>query len=87
MALDLVKAGYEDLIELRDSLSPETHLVFHSYAKGDNYVCTVDGYLLSPNLVSSNVENLDLDFQNSDHHPSVLTFELKPIDGSSVIQE
>ena len=31
VALDLVKAGYEDLIELRDSLSPETHLVFHSY--------------------------------------------------------
>jgi len=30
-ALALVRAGYEDLISLRDSLSPNTHLVFHSY--------------------------------------------------------
>lgn len=30
-ALDLVKAGYEDLIALRDQHSPNTMLVFHSY--------------------------------------------------------
>jgi hypothetical protein len=30
-ALALVQAGYEDLIELRDRLSPSTHLVFHGY--------------------------------------------------------
>ena len=30
-ALALVRAGYEDLIELRDNLSPGTHLVFHDY--------------------------------------------------------
>lgn len=30
-ALALVRAGYEDLITLRDQLSPITHLVFHSY--------------------------------------------------------
>lgn len=30
-ALDLVRAGYEDVIALRDSLSPETHLFFHTY--------------------------------------------------------
>ncbi|BCT90996.1 hypothetical protein LYSHEL_00200 [Lysobacter helvus] len=30
-ALALVRAGYEDLIELRDGLSPTTHLVFHGY--------------------------------------------------------
>lgn len=30
-ALALVRAGYEDLIALRDSLSPSTHLVFHAY--------------------------------------------------------
>jgi hypothetical protein len=29
--LTLVRAGYEDLIELRDRLSPDTHLVFHAY--------------------------------------------------------
>lgn len=30
-ALALVRAGYEDLIALRDDLSPNTHLVFHGY--------------------------------------------------------
>lgn len=30
-ALALVRAGYEDLISLRDRLSPATHLVFHAY--------------------------------------------------------
>src|SRR5215211_3314260 len=30
-ALSLVRAGYEDLIALRDKLSPGTHLVFQSY--------------------------------------------------------
>jgi hypothetical protein len=30
-ALTLVRAGYEDLIAMRDKLSPNTHLVFHCY--------------------------------------------------------
>ena len=30
-ALALVRAGYEDLIELRNTLTPSTHLVFHDY--------------------------------------------------------
>ena len=30
-ALALVRAGYEDLIGLRDRLSPQTHLFFHGY--------------------------------------------------------
>ena len=30
-ALALVRAAYEDLIAIRDKLSPNTHLVFHSY--------------------------------------------------------
>ncbi len=30
-ALALVRAGYEDLIALRNKLSPDTHLIFHGY--------------------------------------------------------
>ena len=30
-ALGIVKAGYEDLIQLRNQLSPNTHLVVHAY--------------------------------------------------------
>lgn len=33
-ALDLVRAAYEDLIEIRDQHSPGTHLVFHGYDFG-----------------------------------------------------
>lgn len=31
VALAMVRAGYEDLIEMRDALSPGTHLIFHTY--------------------------------------------------------
>jgi len=31
VALSLVRAGYEDLIALRDALSPNTRLFFHTY--------------------------------------------------------
>jgi hypothetical protein len=30
-ALALVKAGYEDIIAIRDTLAPDTHLFFHAY--------------------------------------------------------
>jgi hypothetical protein len=30
-ALGLIRAGYEDLIDMRNHLSPNTHLVFHAY--------------------------------------------------------
>jgi hypothetical protein len=30
-ALDIVRAGYEDLIEMRDRLSPDTTLILHAY--------------------------------------------------------
>jgi hypothetical protein len=30
-ALGLVRAGYDEVIALRDKLSPQTHLIFHSY--------------------------------------------------------
>jgi hypothetical protein len=30
-ALQIVRAGYEDLIQIRDVLSPKTHLLFHGY--------------------------------------------------------
>ncbi len=30
-AVTLIRAGYDDLIEMRDQLSPTTHLVFHGY--------------------------------------------------------
>lgn len=47
-ALNLVRAGYEDLIELRDRLSPNTHLIFHGYdfaLPDDRGVCFMGPWL------------------------------------------
>lgn len=47
-ALALVRAGYEDLIALRDALSPDTALVFHSYdfaIPDGRGVCTLGPWL------------------------------------------
>lgn len=50
-ALALVRAGYEDLIAMRDRLSPNTHLVFHAYdfaIPDGRGVCGVLGPWLKP---------------------------------------
>lgn len=50
-ALTLVKAGYEDLIALRDRLSPTTQLVFHGYdfaIPDGRGVCRLFGPWLKP---------------------------------------
>ena len=47
-ALALVRAGYEDLIALRDSLSPTTQLIFHDYdfaIPDGRGVCTMGPWL------------------------------------------
>ena len=58
-----------------DNKTPSVRTVHQAYTEGDNYVCTVDGYLLSPNLKANKIENLDLGFQNSDHQPATLTLK------------
>jgi len=50
-ALALVKAGFEDLITLRDTLSPNTHLFFHGYdfaIPDGRKACLVFGPWLKP---------------------------------------
>ncbi|MFT3787839.1 MAG: hypothetical protein QM770_16985 [Tepidisphaeraceae bacterium] len=48
--LDIVTAGYQDLIEIRDRLSPPTHLFFHGYdfAKPDGRGVCGQGPWLKP---------------------------------------
>ena len=56
-----------------DNETPSVRTLHQSYIAGNNYVCTVDGFLLSPNLHSLGIENLDLGFEHSDHQPAILT--------------
>lgn len=48
-----------------------------AYTKGVNYTVVVDGFILSDNVESISVQNIDLDFKYSDHNPVVLKFKLK----------
>jgi hypothetical protein len=64
-ALALVRAGYEDLIALRDELSPGTQLVFHGYdfvIPDGRGICNV-GPWLSPTFELRRFPNRDAAFQ------------------------
>lgn len=66
-----------------DGSVPSVRTVHKKYDKGDNYVCTVDGFLLSPNVRLIDVRNVDLGFENSDHQPVKLTVNLEEADNSA----
>lgn len=46
------------------------------YEKGYTYTVTVDGFVVSDNVRAS-AQNIDANFQYSDHNPVLLTFELQ----------
>ena len=48
-----------------------------NYTKGYNYTVVIDGFICSSNIETVAIENIDTDFQYSDHNPSVLKFKLK----------
>ena len=52
-----------------DPATPTVRTAHKPYVPGENYVLTVDGFLVSPNVRVERVEALDLGFQHSDHHP------------------
>jgi len=79
-----VPAGWQ---LVADKETPSVRTLHQAYAVNDNYVCTVDGFLLSPNLLSVGIENLDLGFQHSDHQPVVLTIGFAPTYEINVTKE
>lgn len=46
------------------------------YEKGVNYTTTVDGFIVSDNVLVTEVKTVDTDYAYSDHNPVKLTFEL-----------
>lgn len=47
------------------------------YVKGVDYTVVVDGFIVSDNIEVIRTENVDLDFEYSDHNPASLSFKLK----------
>ena len=46
------------------------------YEKGVNYTVVVDGFIVSDNVQIVKSENIDTDFEYSDHNPATLQFKL-----------
>lgn len=49
-----------------------------AYVKDENFVAIIDGFLVSNNIEIVEVKGIDLQFENSDHNPVILTFKLLP---------
>ncbi|WP_461206012.1 endonuclease/exonuclease/phosphatase family protein [Clostridium sp. DL1XJH146] len=47
------------------------------YEIGENFLCVIDGFLVSPNVEIEEVKGFDLKFENTDHNPVEAVFKLK----------
>ncbi len=62
---------------LYDSSIPTNRRVKTPYKKGKTLTTVIDYFLLSPNIKSISIENIDLGFENSDHNPVKAVIKLK----------
>ena len=49
------------------------------YTKGVNYTVVIDGFIISDNIEAVQSQNIDTNFEYSDHNPATLTFKLKEV--------
>ncbi len=56
-----------------DKNVPTNRSVRAPYKKGETFVTIIDGFLVSPNVIVFQVKGIDLDFENSDHNPVMIT--------------
>ena len=56
---------------------PTNRRVIAPYDKKTTLTTIIDAYLISPNVENISVENINLEFKNSDHHPVKARFKLK----------
>ncbi len=52
-----------------DANVPSVRTNHQPYVAGDNYVTSIDGFIVSPNVDIRNVAGVDLGFEHSDHQP------------------
>lgn len=52
-----------------DADVPSVRTNHQPYVAGDNYVTTIDGFIVSPNVDVDSVEGIDLGFEYTDHQP------------------
>ena len=59
-----------------DKNIPSLRATNRPYMPGKNFLTTVDGFLLSPNIQVQSVKAIDLAFQHSDHNPVLATVSI-----------
>lgn len=52
-----------------DARVPSVRTNYQPYVAGENYVTTIDGFIVSPNVAVESVAGVDLGFRNTDHQP------------------
>ncbi len=52
-----------------DAQTPSVRTNHQPYVPGDNYVTTIDGFIVSPNVAVERVEAVDMGFAHTDHQP------------------
>ena len=80
MPAEIDTSVFDNFSAVTDAMAPTCRSLDKVYVGADKsnfqyYV--IDGFLVSDNLQIDSIENLDLDFVNSDHNPIVLNVTLK----------
>lgn len=52
-----------------DARVPSVRTNYQPYVPGENYVTTIDGFIVSPNVDIEALAGVDLDFEHTDHQP------------------
>jgi endonuclease/exonuclease/phosphatase family metal-dependent hydrolase len=64
-----------------DARVPSVRTNHKPFIAGENYVTTIDGFIVSPNVAVERVNGLDLGFQHADHQP--VRIRVRAIRGAS----
>ncbi len=60
-----------------DTVTPSVRTLHKPYVAGENFVTSIDGFIVSPNVAMQSVSTLDQGFEFSDHQPVRAQFSLK----------
>jgi endonuclease/exonuclease/phosphatase family metal-dependent hydrolase len=63
-----------------DTAIPSVRTNHKPYVAGENYVTTIDGFIVSPNVAVESVQGFDLGFRHSDHQP--VRIRVRAIEGA-----
>jgi hypothetical protein len=52
-----------------DASVPSVRTNYQPYVAGENYITTIDGLIVSPNVEIKSIAGVDLGFEHTDHQP------------------